>query len=540
MHDAVLDSSLPTPTVPAANDGLLPFELAGAVRPGGERDKPVVQGRRAQAYAGEDGGIDHVRIGASVLSALRVRDAVLVTTQHTSLGLRRTYNAAGASFCESILCLPDLPAVTIEWSAPAPQVLDIEWEYPATSADSTLRLNQHGGTVTIADDAAHLVTCFAFDRIGATLSVTAAPAHSGAALRIHARVGAGPDGFRLHVTAAMYDAATPDATRDLDTWNSTHHTIADTLDRLRHASSLTRAFAAAQKRRAMTLLSIETPDTALDHDVAWAVQCIATAPIGTIDPLRHVLAALATGDPATARMLMDAVTGDAALLLMYARYHAWTADTSVLHTAWPRIELAAARTIAALDSNADAHAADDKNTVAFMCNALDAIAMTAGDIGQRAFQHAATVCIAQCRTTSTRADAAHLRAITTPDAVLLFLVHDILGIEPEAARNRLRIRPRLPAAWDRARIRNIMCGDASVSLNCQREAGTWTFTASQESGGVPIRLLLEPIIAARSIGGTLVDGVKADLDARRDGDGILVPVQLVLDETRELVVREAV
>jgi hypothetical protein len=124
------------------------------------------------------------------------------------------------------------------------------------------------------------------------------------------------------------------------------------------------------------------------------------------------------------------------------------------------------------------------------------------------------------------------------DAVhrLLHLAHRVLGLEPDAPRHRLRLQP---PAWP-LRIREIPFGDGSVSLAVGSTAhgrdATISFSLEQESGAIPVTALLEPRLIA-GFSTAEVDGMPADLAPRRlPGGGTQLPVQLVLDAPRTLVV----
>jgi hypothetical protein len=125
-----------------------------------------------------------------------------------------------------------------------------------------------------------------------------------------------------------------------------------------------------------------------------------------------------------------------------------------------------------------------------------------------------------------------------PDATALFittLAHGLLGIEPDAARHRLRVRPKIgpePATVD---ARAIRFGDASISLRIERDERSIRITAAQDEGAIPATVLLEPVFSGR-VRGTWIDRRPAALDVRPLGDCLVVSVQLVLDDERSLVV----
>ncbi|HSJ14279.1 MAG TPA: GH116 family glycosyl hydrolase [Longimicrobiales bacterium] len=116
------------------------------------------------------------------------------------------------------------------------------------------------------------------------------------------------------------------------------------------------------------------------------------------------------------------------------------------------------------------------------------------------------------------------------------LVHGMLGAEPDAFRGRLRLRPQLPAAWDRCEFRNLRVGDVSLTLRFERHHEHLVFRVEQVHGAAPLTVLLEPVVAARTVRAARVDGVPARLTVRPFGGRLLVPVQLVLDAERVLEV----
>ena len=111
------------------------------------------------------------------------------------------------------------------------------------------------------------------------------------------------------------------------------------------------------------------------------------------------------------------------------------------------------------------------------------------------------------------------------------LVHGMLGLEPDAARGRLTLRPRLPAEWDRFQVTNLRVGDARLALRFRRDRGRHIFRVDQVAGSVPLRLVFEPAIPGL-VRSAAVDGQPAVLATRPFGDRCLAPVQLVLDHER--------
>ncbi len=53
------------------------------------------------------------------------------------------------------------------------------------------------------------------------------------------------------------------------------------------------------------------------------------------------------------------------------------------------------------------------------------------------------------------------------------LLRGLFGLEWDAKNRSLRLAPRLPADWERARLRNVPLGDTTVDLTYERRAGQW-------------------------------------------------------------------
>lgn len=117
-------------------------------------------------------------------------------------------------------------------------------------------------------------------------------------------------------------------------------------------------------------------------------------------------------------------------------------------------------------------------------------------------------------------------------ALVLPLVHGLLGATPDAPRHRLQLRPQFPAAWESAEARRIRMGDAEITLRYHREGDLHTFRLEQESGAIPATVVFEPLLPGRRLVDAHVDGQAAALDPRPLGERMLVPVQLVLDAER--------
>lgn len=117
--------------------------------------------------------------------------------------------------------------------------------------------------------------------------------------------------------------------------------------------------------------------------------------------------------------------------------------------------------------------------------------------------------------------------------IVPLLVAGMLGIDPDAERGRLRLRPHAPADWRDWRADNIRVGDTAVELSVEREGDTIAIRVDQTAGALPLTLILEPTVEA-PVGPCFVDGQPADLAVRPFPHRVVVPVQLVLDSPREL------
>ncbi len=556
MHYAVADSSIPLPTAHPL-DALLPVDRAPVECDGISGAAPIsLVGNHVHATGTASDGLVSVEInGIEVLQHLRTTAGGAGTARQTSLGVVRSFDIGACT--ERAVALPDLPAITIAWSA-GDGTLDVEWECTGIAAVAPLRY--HCGPSAIAVDD---IAVFAFTRAVlawdiADISIGDISTDRTPRIRIRARIDTDDGGTALHIVAR-----TP-----------SHPHLQATLDGLRNVVPLTRAFAGTQRRRQREHLALHSPDADLDRSLQWAVQRV---PFLTRKDAAgralHALAAIAVGDTDTARNLINHGHLDAAgalFLIVVARYHAATADTPTVVANWAIVERVAAATFT---DNAIMTQQGDART-ALAVTALAAIAATAGDIGRSAFDADVASRVKQLRirhadtlrrdhwlgaidddagrgwhavADAADAEAAHALRIAgltaaahdTPARTILPVALGLCGIEPEAARNRLRIRPRFPHTWQFAEIDNIRVGDARVRLTYSQDGDTHTFQASQVSGGVPARLILEPVMHGVRIESTSVDGEPAELGAVELGGRIMVPVQLVLDETRRLEVRIA-
>lgn len=309
---------------------------------------------------------------------------------------------------------------------------------------------------------------------------------------------------------------------------------------------------------------VGTPSASVRSPVESAWVALAALAMGDHDAGRETLRRLGdlplTTESVADRSGIEAGRSDsmadvlALYLLVAARCFAWTADHAVLLDEWPRIEraLAAGGLAEAHESGAAIHAA-----------ALHELAVAAGEIGRPAdaarLTQAATraqlpadsrtepaVAMALGRPASPDVVAQGLGALTRSSAdgtgeragptraamLVAALVHGVVGAEPDAARQRLALRPCLPDSWTSLRIGDLGVGDAAIAMRYTTEGVRRTFTIEQVGGAVPLRLAFEPALPASALRAVEVDGAAARLNARPAHGRIIVPVQLVLDHER--------
>lgn len=126
-------------------------------------------------------------------------------------------------------------------------------------------------------------------------------------------------------------------------------------------------------------------------------------------------------------------------------------------------------------------------------------------------------------------------ACDIPPGMVLHLMHDRLGVAPDAMRGRIGIRPMSVAG--RVDVEQLVVGDAMLSYHAETSADRATFEVEQTRGGSPVTVLLEPRIPARRLMSALVDETSAELDAVPEDSDLRVKVQLVADRPRRLELR---
>lgn len=265
-------------------------------------------------------------------------------------------------------------------------------------------------------------------------------------------------------------------------------------------------------------LTIDRP-VSLGDELDGAVRAVCARSI-TVTPEHIDLldARHACGDFEAVLAALRAAAPTPALPLFLARYVRWSGDLHSAAALWNDV-------LASLEL-----ALSPPTTPALRYAACVELAPVATDLGD---SRLAARLLGTARTSA---------AATLPrdDDSATALVRDVafttIGLEPDAARGRLRLRPRLSTITE-LRARNIRFGDASISLWASRTGARLTVRIEQDAGSIPITVLLEPFV--RGHAAATVDGSAAELQPQLVHGGTILPVQLVLDEPRTLIVAES-
>jgi hypothetical protein len=277
--------------------------------------------------------------------------------------------------------------------------------------------------------------------------------------------------------------------------------------------------------------------------IARAIAAIDQAPLRADAPsLPLLLACLAAGRARRVRPLLGTLDG-AVLPALLARYVAWSGELAAAVAIWDRAR------IAAMDARLD----DDDDvalvTAAAAVTGAERLATDLGDpqLASRLLPRARDA-RAALQDRPLHAAARHLAAcldLLPPDfaptvpygngdaELLLDTLHMLIGVQPDAARHRLWLRPRLPAGWVALSVQDIQCGDDSVRLDADLLPGLLTVRLEQDAGAIPVTALVEPFVPG-AVSAVRVDGRSASLAPRAVEGGTRVPVQLVLDRGRTL------
>ena len=273
-------------------------------------------------------------------------------------------------------------------------------------------------------------------------------------------------------------------------------------------------------RRRQEQLRIECSDRDAQEILAEAIDKLpgfyVPADIPAADRRLQVgIASLAIGDREFARALFQHLTG-ADYLLFVARYFLWSADDATLRGELPRID----RELPQTEPFAELHEL--------------AIALESIGAGAEAAAVRARSTNAQRRILPDwdAHDCNELPAASPAGTVNVFM-HALLGVAPDAARGRLRMRICLPDWIERLKVFNIRMADALVELRYVRQNGAQQFVIEQVAGAMPVRLIFEPTFDAPLQSAT-VDDTAAELNVQPHGHRIVAPVQIMLDNKRVL------
>jgi hypothetical protein len=277
-------------------------------------------------------------------------------------------------------------------------------------------------------------------------------------------------------------------------------------------------------------LTIDRP-LQLGEPLAHAVRAICARRLDTTAAcLALIDARLACGDFESVLALLRSASPAPALPLVAARYMRWTGDLQSVAAAWdgiaaslePRLLESLGPTLHRAALIELAPAATDLGDAPLAARLLGAARTMHGE--SRDATNASLAATDAAAFHSTADDVERVRIAT----------REIIGIDPDAARGRLRIRPRLDR-FDELAIRNIRFGDGSIRFRAEHDGHAIVIRVEQESGSIPITLLLEPFVMRP--GTVTIDGEPADLAPQDAGTGTIVPVQLVLDDARSMTIQ---
>lgn len=567
------DPSLPVPELPALSRELGSPAFPLHRTPPLDDDPPfTLAGARASVVGGCARGVNDVRAGGVPLVArLRLEGAITASATLTPVGLERQLRLGETGVVERVVVAQADPVCFFEWGAELARPLALCWTVPAGAV--RWRATERGLVVERPEGRA----LYALSGTPAALVVEPVGGDGpGGALRVRARVAAA-DGasVRLAVAAVGAGAGVDDEARVLRVMGRSHVVVP--------------ARRSAVQRVLEERLSLEDPDRALGQALAWAVirlgDRVAAGPLSARE-LRLALASLAAGDPAPARALIawsgsddpgptaahaaDAARADsnghARRLLLVARYLAWTGDLRTVRAVWADVE----RRASALLESGGAGGAASAGESALAALALRELVPAAEEVGDEglarrlrgavdpgmtAGRGAAAVEVAVGEVAAGEVVAGEVVAEdpaapggsaapgeseggqgVVAAAMVEAVVEGLLGVEPDAPRGRLVLRPRLPRSWGHCVVRNLRVGGASVELELEREGGRHAFTLRQVSGGAPLRVIFEPELEGERLVAARVDGEAAELDAEASEGRVRVPVQVVLDHERRVVV----
>lgn len=434
----------------------------------------------------------------------------------------------------------DLPAVLWQWETPGPDtsiLLNLE-----------ISVAQRSGCIWNHNERVLEIRCGNGNSLALICSSVVDWEFSegtdhGTTIQLRAKITAEDATIRLAAVAAADEAE-----------------MSRTLNRLHDPQPLLNARKTATLQQETDQPAFETSEPVLDDALKWSMHVARNSVIDAADSGRTVvpgfdaaataLTLLALGDHAGARGILQNF-GNRALsasqlplyLLLAARYAAWTADFDLMYSQWPHVVAAAGRRFA------DGVAPEPLARLAAR-ELADAAASLGDDTARANFTSFATQGSTHVKHESAGDEFALLFADRSADRIanvrrnaecaspytFASFAYGLVGIEPDAPKNRIRIAPAVPREWDSLELTNVALGDARIDLRYQRTADQHTFRIAQSAGAIPVRAVFEPLIAASPIEQILLDGQPAKLNIVAGAGGVSTPVQLDLDYERVLVI----
>lgn len=427
----------------------------------------------------------------------------------TPLGIERRLRLHGVPLTERICVAHDLPAAVYEWAAAAPVEIAVTWSLDHATA---LQWPGDAGSDGAGASATHRTESGPSASGGAPL-----PQRQAIGTEVILRFSRQPrrlDGVAPGATARAVFGLGAGAGVRIGIGGGSARELERVRRGLASPGSVVTARAAVIDRAYRHRLQVLAPDPRVDQGLAWAATVLeACAPSPDLR-LWAGLAALAVGRTESGRALLRG--SDAAALVA-----AWTGTL--------RPGEAPARS-------------SGEEPLRFDPERIDG-APGGAAWGPYARERADSGFGAWLGTLSAGPAGEGRNAAPTArwaTAVVLPLVHGLLGAFPDATLQRLRLRPRIPEQWDRLEVRGLRLADAEVGLRYEREGSLHRFRVRQEAGAVPLLLVFEPSLPGTLPGGARVDGRQADLEHESVGRRTSFGLQLVLDHERtvELHVRE--
>lgn len=560
----------------------------------------TVTGRRAEMAGGEARGIDEIRIdGVAIVGALRVEGARATDFVATPIGVERHLEVAGRPVVERLLVPRDLPAVVLEWAAPGGATLEIAWAAEPLPGGGAAGWRRGDAALLTGDPEAGPAAAIVVGGAAGAWEVAEAPAGADPAVRCRVRVDLEPGGsVRLAVAASVGgDVALRAILAELRPEILGRDRAAAARRVRERWISVRSPDASLDEALGWSKVRLDAaPPVPGPGSVGAPAQGGPAGPAApstvrgaSVDPrlaievaVRAALGALAAGDFDTARETVrrlgalqgssGAIPGGPAAtslyLLLLSRFLTWTGELHTVRAMWGRVRSMCADLLEA-EPAGEAADADPLRAAA-----LRELALAAESIGD-------TELAAQLEVRGgVPSDAPHgvvdAMALIFPElagfgagrsapaqavgplppaappsptlpeafetaeaaaAAIVGVVHGLLGVEPDATRHRIVLRPRLPSAWDRLEVRALRLGDAEITVRYHREGDRHIFRLDQELGGVPVRLIFEPVLPAARLVAASVDGEPAELDPRPVAGGLAVPIQIVLDHERTVELR---